>query len=84
MYDSCRAGLFSADFGTHKYLGTHDSKKVANPSKITLHCNCHRTAPRRATKVSNFKGKGHSIFSYKMHFLQKCLVVALDEVEVET
>ena len=62
-------------------------RKLQNPPKINLHGKCHSTAPRRATHIPKcviLKVMGKSIFSYKTHFLLKYLVVALDEVEVET
>ena len=48
------------------------TRKFQNPPKITLHGNCHSSAPITATKVpgSHFKDNGHSFFFYKEDFMK--------------
>ena len=53
-------------------------RKLLNPPKITLHKNCHSTAPIRALNIIVM-----AIFSYKMNFMKKVLVVVLYHVEVQ-
>ena len=61
-------------------------RKLQNPLKISPDGNCHSSAPKKATEVPKVPFLNillTAIFSYKMHFLIKCLVEALDEVEVQ-
>ena len=53
-----------------------------NPLKIALHSNCHSTAPATVTHVlrCHIKDNGHTYMFDEMHFLTKCLFVALDDV----
>ena len=56
-----------------------------NLLKITLHSNCHTSAPIMATQGAIWKIFNIAIFFslVKMHYLIKCLVAALDKVEVK-
>ena len=57
-------GYFRQILGTHKCLGTHDWKKVANMLKSPLHANCHSSTSIKATKLPRvpFKANGQSCF----------------------
>ena len=61
-------------------------KKLLNSLTITLCSNCHSTAPPNGYKGSQdviLEIMDRYIFSYKMHFLIKFHIIALDEVDVE-
>ena len=57
-----------------------------NPQKMTLLGNYNITAPIKAQKGSKgtiLNKLGTAIFSYKINIMEKCIFVALDEVEVK-
>ena len=53
-----------------------------NLPKVTLHGNCHSSGPIQTTKVPDVT-MGPAFFKYKMPIRTKCLVVAIDEMEVQ-
>ena len=58
-------------------------RKLQNPPKITLHGNCHSSAPITDTKVPRvtFKDNGHNYLFLQRVFYEKFPIVVLDEVE---
>ena len=77
---------FRRILGTHKYLGTHDQKKVAKSAKNDPEQYLSLLSANKGYKGSQgaiLKIMGPAIFKYKMHFLKKLLIITLDEVEVQ-
>ena len=72
--------IFGRFYNFLLFMSAQAIVSAQNPAKINLHGNCHITAPIRATKVPKVPQLS---LSYKMHFPIKCIVVALDEVEVK-
>ena len=60
--------------------------KFLNLPKIALHGICHSKTSKKASKaakVSFLRYWALLSYLYKMHILIKCLVVALDDVEIK-